>query len=309
MSMVRSTELFVITGFSGAGKSTVLRALEDAGFFCVDNLPCVLLGSFLQFMTHESMIGRRIALGIDIRSGNDMQAIVADLERWRDAKGGITILFLSASPAVLIKRFQETRRKHPLADGTDLADAIHREKELLVPLSACATTTINTDQLSLHELRSLVRHVLVPSAKPRMMVTLISFGFKYGIPSESTLIFDLRSLPNPYFRDDLQALDGRNHKIRDYLFEQEDVRIYWHKLLEFFTFNLERSYREGRYFMHVALGCTGGRHRSVALVEELAKLPIEYVQFFVKHRDVHRETPEKIDERTNEISHSVISQS
>ena len=235
-----------------------------------------------------------------------MQSIVSCLHQWRiDYDKTLTILFLTATTPILIKRFQETRRKHPLGNSIDINDAIEQEKQFLEPLNICADTIINTDQLTLHELRAFVQNVLTPTLKSRMMVTLMSFGFKYNTPPESTLVFDLRSLPNPYFIQELQALDGRDPAIRNYLFSRDETKLYWKKLVEFFTFNLERSYGEGRYFMHVALGCTGGRHRSVAFVEELAQLPLEYVQFFIKHRDIHKEMAGKSYEGSNETLYSV----
>ena len=282
--------IFIITGFSGAGKSSVLRALEDLGFYCVDNLPVSLTTSFFNYIQQPDMIGKKIALGIDIRAGQDMQQLVNDIVAWRASSGySVKIIFLTASSDVLIKRFQETRRKHPLGNVLDLADALEKEKQLLSPLSVNADLLIDTDQFNIHELRTFVGNVFAADGKPRMIVRLMSFGFKYGIPHESNFVYDIRSLPNPYFIPELKILDGTELAIQGYLFSQPVVQEYWQKLNDFFTFSLDKSYQEGRSFIHVGVGCTGGRHRSVAFVQKLAELPLENVQFFVKHRDLHKD--------------------
>ncbi len=286
----REQPIFIITGFSGAGKSTVLRALEDAGFLCVDNLPIELLSSFFTRITQPPLNEQKIALGIDARSGTDMNHLIAYLTGQFANTPPLKIVFLTAQTTTLLKRFQETRRKHPLGNSCDILDAIEQEKQLLEPLKKHAHSIIDTDQLTIHELRLLIRTILLSISKPRILVTLMSFGFKYGTPSESNFIYDVRSLPNPYFMPDLRAHPGTHPLVFEYLFAQPEVQEYCQKLHDFFIFSIARSYREGRSCMTIALGCTGGRHRSVALVEHLARLPIDYVQFFVKHRDVNRET-------------------
>jgi RNase adapter protein RapZ len=282
-------QLFIITGYSGAGKSTVLRSLEDLGFFCVDNLPIELLNTFFNYAFSETQNIKKIALGVDIRGGHNISQFVESINLANTHKL-IKIVFLTASSSVLLKRFQETRRKHPLADPLDLADAIEHEKNILQPLAQIADFKVDTDQFNMHELRSFVRGSLAPEKKPIMMVSLTSFGFKYGVPQESNFVFDLRSLPNPYFLPALRKLDGTQQEIKQYLFSQPEVSEYWHKLRDFFLFSLEKSYQEGRFFMHIAIGCTGGRHRSVAFVQELASLQVDYVHFLVKHRDLIKDT-------------------
>ncbi len=285
----REKQVFIVTGYSGAGKSSVLRALEDVGFFCVDNLPSGFLTSFFQFVGQPEQQLEKIALGIDIRGGHNMYDLVEQLIAWNKRQNyQIKILFLTASTEVLVKRFQETRRKHPLADPLDLSDAIAYEKQLLKPLSERADFTIDTDQFNIHDLRSFVRNSLTES-KQKMMVTLVSFGFKYGVPLESNFVYDLRSLPNPYFVPHLKEHDGTYPQVRDYLFSQPEVQEYWGKLQEFLFFALKKAYNEGRFFINVALGCTGGRHRSVAFVQELAHHEVEHVQFLVKHRDIYKD--------------------
>jgi UPF0042 nucleotide-binding protein len=277
-------DVIVVTGVSGAGKSVVLRTLEDLGFFCIDNLPGSLLSSFLQ-----AAPAHKVALGIDIRGGA-MDEVVAHLQQARKSSPhSVKIIFVTATMATLLKRFQETRRRHPWGDSRDLRDALEEEKRLLLPLEMLADPVIDTDQLTIHQLRALVRGLFEVGKAPQLTVTLTSFGFKYGVPPEHNFVFDARSLPNPYFIPELRPLDGTSDLIKNYLFEQSEVVEYWDKLFDFFVFSLRNAHREGRFVMQVAIGCTGGRHRSVALVEKLAKLPLEQVQFFVKHRDIDRD--------------------
>ncbi len=282
-------QIFIITGYSGAGKSTVLRTLEDLGFYCIDNLPIELLVSFFQFVRQPQMQTQKIALGMDARVGHTQSLVEQLVAAGEHEHYSLRILFLTASSLVLMKRFQETRRKHPLANPLDLPDAIEHEKQLLMPLSNIAHQVIDTDQFTIHELRAFVRKYIVLDNKQKMMVSLTSFGFKYGVPQESNFIYDVRSLPNPYFIPELKPLDGTNAAIHEYLFSRPEVEEYWLRLQPFFLYSLERCYVEGRFFLHVAIGCTGGRHRSVAFVQELARQQLDNVQFLVKHRDIAKD--------------------
>jgi RNase adapter protein RapZ len=282
-------QVFVVTGYSGAGKSSVLRALEDVGFFCIDNLPIGFLTSFFRFVDQPEQQLEKIALGIDIRGGHNIHELVEQLVHWNKLQHyTIKVLFLTASSEILLKRFQETRRKHPLVDPLDLSDAISYEKHLLKPLKDIADLILDTDQFNVHDLRAFVRGSLTEN-KPKMMVTVTSFGFKYGTPLESNFVYDLRSLPNPYFVPALKDYDGTCKEIKEYLFAQPEVQEYWQRLQDFVVFALLKAYKEGRFFIHIALGCTGGRHRSVVFAEELARIPLESVQFLVKHRDIYKD--------------------
>lgn len=284
-------QLFIITGYSGAGKSSVLRALEDLGCLCIDNLPIALMPSFAQFVEQPLCSGQKVVLGIDIRAGQDMHELVREVTAWRTQKKyNVRIVFLTSSPDILLQRFQETRRQHPLGNQCSLSDALVYEKQLLKPLHDYADVVVDTDQFTIHQLRAFVRSVFLPETKPIMMVTLVSFGFKYGVPHESNFVYDIRALPNPHFVADLKAFDGMDARIVDYLFNQQEVKEYWQQLVNFINFSLKRSYQEGRLTLQIAIGCTGGRHRSVAFVQKLAALHIDYVQFFVKHRDRTRES-------------------
>lgn len=288
----------IVTGYSGAGKSTVLKTLEDLGFLCIDNLP----GGFVSVLSHvlahhttntntntntNTAQKSKIALGIDSRSGQTRAELGNYIQELKELFV-VKIIFLQADTATLLKRFQETRRRHPLAYNQDITDAINHETDLLEPLKSQADYTIATDGLTIHDLRLLVRSILADT-QPSMVVSLVSFGFKYGVPAESNFVYDVRSLPNPYFVEQLKYSNGTEKAVQDYLFNCSQVQEYWAYLQPFFLYALTCSLREGRSFVHIALGCTGGRHRSVALIEKLAQLSVDQVCFIVKHRDIKKD--------------------
>lgn len=275
----------IVTGMSGAGKSVVLRTLEDSGFFCIDNLPAALLAPFFEGKTPDFAQGD-VALGLDIRG--DINLLVEQIAKAREQRTyDLTVIFLTATTTTLLNRFSETRRQHPLGGAWDLREALDYEKRLLMPLELLADHVIDTDQLTIHQLRAAIRSLCTEPVP--MTVMLASFGFKYGVPPEYNFVFDVRSLPNPYFVPALRHVPGTDPVLQEYLFAQEEVKLYWHKLTDFFTFSLDNAHREGRFFVSIAIGCTGGRHRSVVLVEKLAQLSLERVHFVVKHRDIEKE--------------------
>lgn len=284
------SSIFIITGLSGAGKTVVLRTLEDAGFFCVDNLPSQLLPSFFEYALAQQAAGQKVALGLDVRSGNDIIGVVSEIVRQQQMHPGIiTIIYVAARIKELVKRFQETRRSHPFGPGYELRESLEKEEKLLEPLRRIAHHRLETDQLTIHELRALIRGLFFGEHKPKMMVSLISFGFKYGVPAESNFVYDVRSLPNPYFVPELKPYAGTDRCIQEYLFAQPEVQEYWKHWYEFVIFSLEKSYQEGRSFVYCAVGCTGGRHRSVAFVERLASMQHPHIHYMIKHRDVNKE--------------------
>lgn len=283
--------VFIVTGYSGAGKSNVLHILEDLGFFCVDNLPVDLLPSFFRLVGQSKVRGQGVALGIDVRSGDMVPYLMWQLDRVRsESDNAIKIFFLTASASVLLRRFQETRRKHPLAINCSISDAIAQEQQLLKPLIDYADIILNTDPLTVHDLKKFVRNMLAQKTKRVMIVSLVSFGFKYGVPAESNFVYDVRSLPNPYFVPELRSLTGKDKLVVAYFAGQPMVGEYRAKLLDFVLYSVKKSYEEGRSFVNVAIGCTGGRHRSVALVEYLAQHAPDTMQFLVKHRDILKDT-------------------
>lgn len=284
----KQSEVIIVTGYSGAGKSTVLKALEDDGFFCIDNLPCELMESFFQLISTAAS-DRNFALGLDIRS-DTIREILAVLKRVnRSTVYTIKVIFLTAHQRVLLKRFGETRRNHPLASGMSIDQAIEQEKKELVPLIEIADSVIQTDQLTAQQLRQLIRTSFTNEALPQLIVNLISFGFKYGAPRDCNFVYDVRSLPNPYFVPALRHYNGTQLAIQEYLFAQPEVQEYWQRLLDFFKYTIGQASREGRFFITIAVGCTGGKHRSVAFIHELAQQKLDKVIFMVKHRDIDRD--------------------
>jgi RNase adapter protein RapZ len=307
----------VVTGLSGAGKSTALRALEDLGYFCVDNLPPALLDRTVEVC--EAGDVRRIGLGIDVRVGSFLDGAVEALERIGapDAAGrpsrDVVVLFLDASDEAIVRRFSETRRPHPLTGAARarmrdpataewsssaqvgavaVLDGVQLERERLSRLRANATVVLDTTLLSVHELRAQVIAHLGPGKgeQPRMMTRFISFGFKYGLPVDADLVFDVRLLDNPYFVPELRHLAGTDAPVRDYILRNPDALELIRRMDELLAFALPRYEREGKSYLTVAIGCTGGRHRSVTVATALAEglrektgLPI-----LVLHRDVGR---------------------
>lgn len=283
---INDPQILIVTGYSGAGKSTVLRALEDIGFFCVDNLPIALLDSFYQLLVQSNQKGHRVALGVDVRGGS-IDALINEMRKCKAVLGkNVNIFFLTSSSRVLLRRFQETRRKHPLAEDNTLTDAIEREQLLMKPLSEMADLILDTDQLNIHQLRSFVRDSFAQGTIQKVLVNLVSFGFKYGVPEESNFVYDVRSLPNPYFISSLKVLKGTDQEVIDYLFAHKEVTEYWEKLTDFVRYSIERAYQEGRFFMRISIGCTGGRHRSVAFVHLLAQKLSDKAHIVVEHRDI-----------------------
>lgn len=281
-----SFHIAIVSGFSGAGKTSVLKTLEDIGFFCIDNAPLPLLDSCADYARNQG--SEQLGLGIDVRSGTELQEVITHIAQWRAAGYRVHLIFLTASSSVLIKRFQETRRRHPLSALGDLAHAVNCEKKILQALYDYADILLDTGHYTIHELRATIKKIF-EAAPAVMTVTLLSFGFKYGIPAECNFVYDIRALPNPYFVDELKALTGVDERIQQYLFNNSVVQEYWDKLYSFITFSLEKSYQEGRCWMSIGIGCTGGKHRSVAFIERLAREQQEHIQYIVKHRDSARE--------------------
>jgi UPF0042 nucleotide-binding protein len=294
--MDETPALLVVTGVSGAGKSTAVNALEDLGFFCVDNLPPPVAASTIESLTQAGV--RRIALGIDVR----VREFLDDATRMLDflAKAGPgkpEIVFLDASDEALLRRFSSTRRPHPLTNeaghgASAVIDGIRRERELLSALRNRATLVLDTTRLSVHDLRRAIVGRFGPAGgkMPRLRTRVVSFGFKFGIPVDADLLFDARFLPNPHFVDELRDLPGTDPGVERYVLDLADAKSYLEHVTELLAFCIPRFESEGRSYLTVAIGCTGGRHRSVVLVQKLAASLREKLglSIDVVHRDLNR---------------------
>ena len=280
----------IISGLSGSGKSVALHALEDMDYYCIDNLPVGLLEAFASEIRGQTLSdGRNVAVGIDARNHPDQLSnfpkIIASLR----SKGIIcNIVFLQADDATLLKRFSETRRKHPLSGAdTPLADAISQERNLLGPMAANADMFIDTSRTNVHQLRDLVMESLGKNQKTGFLMLLRSFGYKHGIPGDADFVFDARCLPNPHWQADLRNLTGKDSAVADYLEQEEVARLYYQQLEDFLTSWVPHFQADNRSYLSIAIGCTGGQHRSVYLVERLAReLGSKLCDIVTRHREL-----------------------
>jgi UPF0042 nucleotide-binding protein len=275
----------VLTGLSGAGKTVALNAFEDSSYFCVDNLPASLIKTFVH-LCHKTPDISKIAIGVDIRERKfsaDINNIIRSLKKKHD----LNIIFLEAAEEDLVRRFKETRRPHPLGDK-DLKKAIQREKKMLSEIRGAADRVIDTSSLTPHQLRDIIiRHYSGDKKKP-MAISLVSFGFKYGTPSEADLLFDVRFLPNPHFVQELNPLQGTTQKVRRFVLGKKETGSFLEKLYPLLEFLLPCYQEEGRTYLTIGIGCTGGMHRSPVIVEELGKsLKKKKLSVSVTHRDLH----------------------
>jgi UPF0042 nucleotide-binding protein len=288
---VAATTLVIVTGVSGSGKTTALRALEDAGFYCVDNLPIVLLEKLLELSGHTAGQVSRIAAVVDARDTRFLPEAPRILGELRAQGTDLTVLFLDASDESLVRRYSETRRRHPLsgADGT-VQDGIAAERQALAGLQAIADEVVDTTTLNVHDLKRLVARRLVGGEGARLGVTVVSFGFRYGIPAHADLVLDVRFLPNPYFVPALRARTGIEPEVRDFVLSQPDATAFLDRLVDFGGFLLPRYKAEGKSYLTIAIGCTGGKHRSVAIAGELSRR-LEAAGQAVRlwHRDLEKE--------------------
>jgi UPF0042 nucleotide-binding protein len=259
--------IVVITGMSGSGKSTAIRALEDAGFFCIDNLPVLLLPKLTELATSGHI--ERLALVVDAREGVFLKEAPRVLQEARRAGNQLEVLFLDASDESLLRRFSETRRRHPLAPEGSVGEGIAREREALRDLREMADQLIDSSALNVHDLKRLVQARFSPEPAAGPSLSVMSFGYRYGVPPQADLVLDVRFLPNPYFVPHLKGLTGRHPEVSGYVLEREDSQAFLQRVEELCAFLFPRYQREGKAYLTVALGCTGGKHRSVAMAHEL----------------------------------------
>jgi len=287
----REFEIVVITGLSGSGKTLAIRAFEDMGYFCVDNLPVALIPVFADLCSRRPDL-RRAALVVDVREGTflkEFPAIFDGLRRTPGRRG--RLLFFEADDEALMRRFSETRRPHPLASGAGLEEGIRREREMLQPLRDRADLIIDSSRFNVHELKRYIRDHFAPrgGAQP-MGISIVSFGYKRGVPPESDLLFDTRFLPNPFFVDTLRGRSGLDREVIDYLEAMPEYREFRARIADLMAFLIPQYLREGKSYLTVAIGCTGGRHRSVAMAEAVSQaLRARGYEVKASHRDLEKE--------------------
>lgn len=260
-------QIVVITGMSGSGKSTAVRALEDAGYFCIDNLPAPLLLK----VTELGGENQRLAVVMDIREGGFLRDAPRVLDEAKRAGHQVEVLFLDSSDETLLRRYSETRRKHPLSMMGTAGEGIAKEREALKDLREQSQHVLDTSAMTVHELKRQVQSRFGDPATTAMAVTFMSFGFKYGVPSQADLVLDVRFLPNPYFVPDLKPLTGRDEKVAAYVLDRPETHTFIAKTTDLLDFLLPNYAKEGKAYLTVAIGCTGGKHRSVAIAHRLQK--------------------------------------
>src|SRR6476660_6034953 len=287
----RLRDLVVITGFSGAGKSTAMNVFEDAGYFCVDNLPPEMIRSLVELFVHEGSKVERAAVVSDVRGGEYFEALRAVLDDLDTLGGTHHVLFLEADQEALVTRYKETRRRHPLAPESSVTGGIDLERAMLAPLRERADLVIDTTALKAHMLRRKIADEFLPRTVPqRLAVTFESFGFKHGPPRDADLTFDVRFLPNPHYEPELRPLTGHDNRVVTYMNRDGGLTELYEHLEPLLDFLLPNYVSEGKAHLMVAIGCTGGRHRSVAIAEHLAERYAQRNDLFVevKHRDVDK---------------------
>jgi UPF0042 nucleotide-binding protein len=281
--------LIVVTGLSGSGKSTAIHVLEDLGFYCIDNLPVALIPRFVELWESSREEVRRVALGIDVRERHFLDEAPRVVGELRSGGVRLEVLYLEASEDVLVRRFSETRRPHPAADGSALVDGIRRERDRLRRLREIADRILDTSALTVHELRGALRELVEQSEAGRMTISLVSFGYKYGVPTDVDVALDCRFLPNPFFVEELRLRIGTDPAVAAYVLRREETEEFLRRVVELLEFTIPRYQREGKSYLTIGVGCTGGRHRSIVLVEELRRrLEGHGHRVLVRHRDAER---------------------
>lgn len=290
-------KLVILTGMSGAGKTTALKMMEDIGFYCVDNLPIPLIEKFIELSEANNEELEKFAVGIDIRSGKALSELHAVLERIDQGEQKPDVLFLDAEDAVLVKRFKETRRNHPLSGGGRIETGIAAERERIQFLRRRADYIIDTSRLLTRELRAELDKIFVQQQDYKnLFITILSFGFKYGIPADSDLVFDVRFLPNPYYVEGLRLKSGNDKEVQDYVLQFEEAHVFLKQLTEMVNFLVPNYVAEGKNQLVISIGCTGGKHRSVTLANELRKRMEKKREYGlqVEHRDIDKDTARRI---------------
>jgi RNase adapter protein RapZ len=281
--------LVVITGLSGSGKGSALKAFEDLGFYCVDNLPIGLIPKFADLCETSGSQIPRAAVVVDIREGEALSRLPMAYQRLDRDGLKVSLVFLEATDEVLIQRFEETRRPHPLGRNLPVREGVRLERSLLKPMRQLADAIIDTSRMNVHELRQLIQDRFGGRQRKTMLISVLSFGFKYGVPHDADLVFDVRFLPNPNYVSELRDKSGRDPEVRQFVESHSQTREFISRLSDLLLFLLPQYVREGKSYLTIAIGCTGGRHRSVALAEHIgSNLEEEGYKVKVAHRDLLR---------------------
>ena len=290
-------KLVIVTGMSGAGKTVAMKMMEDMGYYCVDNLPISLIEKFAELALGSNQgLSNQVALGIDIRSGQELPLLDKILERWRTDGIPFEILFLDASDEVLLKRYKETRRNHPLAGAGRIDEGIKKERECLAFLKKQANVILDTSMLLTKELRQELEKIYMEDGTyDNLFVTVMSFGFKYGIPADADLVFDVRFLPNPYYVENLRPKTGEEKEIQDYVKQGGTADIFLGKLYDMLDFLIPNYVLEGKNQLVIGIGCTGGKHRSVTIANAVYEHLKQQKGLGVKlyHRDIEKDNKRK----------------
>ena len=281
------TSLVIISGLSGSGKSTAMNVLEDLGYYCLDNLPLALLPKFIELCESSQGEINKVALAVDAREGLFFDRAPEEIKELRDKGHPVDLIFLDSSDTVLHKRYKETRRRHPLSVDGSIAEGIAREREMLKDLKSLSDFTIDTTDFNVHQLKEVIKSRYESADTNKLQINILSFGYKHGYPYDADMIFDVRFLPNPFFIDELKDLTGLDEKIKDFVLSKEDTKEYMKKLTDFLEFLIPRYEKEGKSYLTIALGCTGGKHRSVVLANELAQ-HFERLSPVTRHRDIKK---------------------
>lgn len=280
-------QLVIITGLSGSGKGTVLKAFEDLGFFAVDNLPIELIPKFAE-LTQESRTIERAALVIDIREGEALRAFPAIFRKLK-AQLNVQLLFMEAADESLVRRYSETRRPHPLGGNQSVAESLTQERSQLEPIRGLADHVIDTSKFTVHELRDVIRGTFVSSDGARIIISVVSFGFRHGVPVDADLVFDVRFLPNPNYIPEFKPLTGKNPQVARYVAEFPQTQEFFTRVTGLLDFLLPHYMREGKSYLTIAFGCTGGQHRSVMMASEICRhLSASGYKVKESHRDMPR---------------------
>jgi len=286
---MKNLNIVIITGLSGSGKSMAIDALEDVGYFCVDNLPVLLLPKFLELHSGGVSEIQKLAFGMDLRQKEFVKNYQEIFHLLRKEGYRFVVLFLECAEEVLLKRYSETRRQHPIANGANLIERIRSEKRQLKGLKEMADKIIDTSNLTVHQLKDvIIQHALQGVKTERMRISVLSFGFKYGVPLEADLLIDVRFIPNPHFIPELKKLDGKDERVQQFVTKWTDTRKFFEKYFALLEYLLPLYEREGKSYLTIAVGCTGGRHRSVTVAEKILEhLKEEKRELTLKHRDIN----------------------